>query len=147
MDPIPDQNKEVCIQHKDRLIELFCQDHKEPCCTFCVSITHRKCENVESIDDTAIKLRKYFEGKELNMFLEHVEIFENKLLSSKFQQEMYVRQIEITSDKILDDTVKDFDEAINHLQFLKNQLPTNMTMAVKESKEKYKKISRCCGMV
>lgn len=73
------------------------------------------------------------------MLLEHVEIFENKLLSSKFQQEIYVRQIEITSDKISDDTVRDFDEAINHLQFLKSQLPTNMTMAVKESREKYKK--------
>lgn len=81
------------------------------------------------------------------MLLEHVEIFENKLLSSKFQQEIYVRQIEITSDKISDDTVRYFDEAINHLQFLKSQLPTNMTMAVKESREKYKKISICCGMV
>lgn len=147
MAPIPNQNIEVCIQHQDKPIELFCQDHEEPCCTLCVSITHKTCENVDSIEDTAIKLRKYFEGKEFNMLLEHVEIFENKLLSSKFQQEIYVRQIEITSDKISDDTVRYFDEAINHLQFLKSQLPTNMTMAVKESREKYKKISICCGMV
>lgn len=118
---------------------LFCQDHEEPCCTLCVSITHRKCENVDSIEDTSIKLREYFEGKELNMLLKHVEIFEDKLLSSKFQQEIYVTQIIITSDKISDDTVRDFDEAINHLQFLQNQFPTNMTMAVKESIEKYYK--------
>lgn len=35
--------------------------------------------------------------------------------------------------------VKDFDEVINYLQFLKNQFLINMIMIVKESKEKYKK--------
>lgn len=140
MDVLPFHNKEeVCTKHQDRPIDLFCQDHEEPCCTMCVSTTHRKCETVEPIEETATKLNKYFEGKEFDLFLEHVKIFEKKLESSKNEQESYIRQMENTSDRISEETERAFEEAIHHLQFLKNQFLTNMSKGVKECKEKYEK--------
>lgn len=140
MDVLPFHNKEgECPKHQDRPIELFCQDHEESCCTMCVSTTHRKCESVEPIGETATKLREYFEGKEFDLLLEHVEILEDKLMKTKTEQEMCVRRLEITSDRISEETERVFEEAFHHLQYLKNQFLTNMSEGVKKSKENYEK--------
>lgn len=105
----------------------------------CVSTKHRKCETVEPIEKTATKLKQYFEGKEFDLLLEHVEILEDRLMRTKTEQEMCVRQMENTSDRISEETERVFEEAIRHLQSLKNQFLTNMSKGVKKSKESYEK--------
>lgn len=105
----------------------------------CVSTKHRKCETVEPIEKTATKLKQYFEGKEFDLLLEHVEILEDRLMRTKAEQEMCVRQMENTSDRISEETERVFEEAIRHLQSLKNQFLTNMSKGVKKSKESYEK--------
>uniref|UniRef100_A0A8W8NXX6 B box-type domain-containing protein n=1 Tax=Magallana gigas TaxID=29159 RepID=A0A8W8NXX6_MAGGI len=140
MDVLPFHSKEeVCTKHQERPIELFCQDHEEPCCTMCVSTKHRKCETVEPIEKTATKLKQYFEGKEFDLLLERVEILEDKLMRTKTEQEMCVRQMENTSDRISEETERSFKEVIHHLQSLKNQFLTNMSKGVKKRKESYEK--------
>lgn len=140
MDVLPFHSKEeVCTKHQERPIELFCQDHEEPCCTMCVSTTHRTCETVEPIEETTTKLKQYFEGKEFDLLLERVEILEDKLMRTKTEQEMCVRQMENTSDRISEETERSFKEVIHHLQSLKNQFLTNMSKGVKKSKESYEK--------
>lgn len=140
MDVLPFHNKEgECPMHQDRPIELFFQDHEESCCTMCVSTTHRKCESVEPIGETATKLREYFEGKEFDLLLEHVEILEDKLMKTKTEQEMCVRRLENTSDRISEETERVSEEAFHHLQYLKNQFLTNVSKGVKKSKENYEK--------
>lgn len=105
----------------------------------CVSTKHRKCETVEPIEKTATKLKQYFEGKEFDLLLERVEILEDKLMRTKTEQEMCVRQMENTSDRISEETERSFKEVIHHLQSLKNQFLTNMSKGVKKSKESYEK--------
>lgn len=117
------QNKEVvCSTHQDRPIELFCQDHEEPCCAMCTSTMHRQCEHVEPIEETATKLREFFKGKEFDLLLEHIEILEDKLMRTKIEQEMCVRQMENTSDRIAEETERVFEEAIHHLRSLKTNI-------------------------
>lgn len=50
--------KNMCTEHKGKEIELFCADHDLPCCATCVSVKHRKCENILVIDDAAKKFRE-----------------------------------------------------------------------------------------
>ncbi|CAC5389065.1 TRIM56 [Mytilus coruscus] len=50
--------KNICTEHKGKELELFCADHDLPCCATCVSVKHRKCENILVIDDAAKKFRE-----------------------------------------------------------------------------------------
>ncbi|KAJ8306703.1 hypothetical protein KUTeg_015744 [Tegillarca granosa] len=44
---------EVCENHKGKIIEAFCIDHNQPCCTTCITIHHRKCDQVTTLEDAA----------------------------------------------------------------------------------------------
>lgn len=139
-DLVPDQiNGEFCVHHQDIPITLFCQDHEEPCCTMCVSTSHRKCQRVESIEKAAKRTRQVFEQESFSLLVEDLEIIQHKLLDAKYDQEKLVAQIEITADTISTEHENAFDEVIKHLQFLKNQYLTNMAIGLKKSKEKITK--------
>lgn len=133
------QKRDICTQHQDKMIELFCQDHEEPCCSMCVSTTHRKCLCVETIDETAKKLRNKIEGKECELLLKDVEGLKHKLSDAKVEQEKFVTLFEKASEIMLEETERIFDEAVNYLQYLKRQHLTNMDIVIKKSKEKYEK--------
>ncbi|XP_071149339.1 E3 ubiquitin-protein ligase TRIM45-like [Mytilus edulis] len=49
--------KNMCAEHKNKELELFCVDHEFPCCSICVSVKHRKCENVLTIEEAAKNFR------------------------------------------------------------------------------------------
>ena len=138
LEPYFDQG-EICGKHHGRLIEYFCDDHEEPCCTTCVCTTHRKCYQVKTVEETALCLKE--EQKEnFDAILDYVEILEEKLSHAKLKQQMLTRQLEDKADEISDDTEKMFDDAINHLQHLKDQCLKNMATGVKKAKEKYEKV-------
>nr|XP_034329855.1 E3 ubiquitin-protein ligase Midline-1-like [Crassostrea gigas] len=51
-----DQNFSVdlfCKQHTSRRLEVYCFDHEEACCLMCATVSHRKCEKVNSLEDCA----------------------------------------------------------------------------------------------
>ncbi|VDI33771.1 Hypothetical predicted protein [Mytilus galloprovincialis] len=50
--------KNMCSEHKTKELELFCVDHDCPCCSICVSVKHRKCKNVLTIEEAAKKFRE-----------------------------------------------------------------------------------------
>ena len=138
LEPYFDQG-EICGKHHGRPIEYFCDDHEEPCCTTCVCTTHRICRQVKTVEETALCLKE--EQKEnFDAILDYIEILEEKLSHAKLKQEMLTRQLEDKADEISDDTEKMFDDAINHLQHLKDQCLKNMATGVKKAKEKYEKV-------
>lgn len=42
-----------CKKHSSRRLEIYCFDHGESCCLMCATVSHRKCENVRSLDECA----------------------------------------------------------------------------------------------
>ncbi|XP_061195237.1 RING finger protein 207-like [Saccostrea echinata] len=48
--------EEQCSVHKEKLVEVFCIDHKKMCCSVCFATRHRRCSCVESIEDVALFL-------------------------------------------------------------------------------------------
>ncbi|CAC5403594.1 TRIM2_3 [Mytilus coruscus] len=54
-------------------LKLFCADHHTPCCSMCVSIHHRRCAKVLSIEDAAMEYAKSDEVKYLKTHLANVD--------------------------------------------------------------------------
>ncbi|XP_062616148.1 uncharacterized protein LOC134277867 [Saccostrea cucullata] len=142
----------TCAKHRDRKLELFCNDHEELCCTMCVSLEHRKCDSIDTMDKTAdtvptrpnVGSGRYCNVRKLltensERLLEDVQILENKLSDAKSEQERFVLQLNNTADLCTERTERAFNNAIDHLQGLKNDYLTKMSKAVKKSKENCEK--------
>ncbi|XP_061190351.1 uncharacterized protein LOC133198245 [Saccostrea echinata] len=128
----------TCLNHQGRKIELFCNDHEEPCCTMCVSMEHRECGSVDTVEKTAQNLRECL--KENNdIILEDMQILKNKLADAKNEQEMLVLKLHDRSASFSESAEQEFNAAIHHLEYLKNEHLTNMSKVVKKTKEKYDK--------
>lgn len=50
--------QEYCEEHRDKKIETFCFDHNKPCCYACMTLYHRKCDRVTTLDEAATDVRK-----------------------------------------------------------------------------------------
>ncbi|VDI69610.1 tripartite motif-containing protein 2/3 [Mytilus galloprovincialis] len=40
-----------CSVHNSKMLEAFCFDHQELCCVLCLTLQHRKCENIKAIEE------------------------------------------------------------------------------------------------
>ncbi|XP_060065035.1 uncharacterized protein LOC132545372 [Ylistrum balloti] len=45
----------LCSNHDEKIIDVFCLDHKSLCCGVCVSLHHRHCNNIKSIKEVSSK--------------------------------------------------------------------------------------------
>ncbi|XP_061190729.1 E3 ubiquitin-protein ligase TRIM45-like, partial [Saccostrea echinata] len=126
----------TCSNHKNREIELFCNDHEKLCCTMCVSTEHRKCESVDTVEIAASNLR---ESGKLGGLLNDVRNLEKKLIGSKARQEKNVTEIEDTVDDITEKAEKEFNTIVDHLEKLKNELLQDISVIGKQNKEKLRK--------
>ncbi|CAG2228827.1 unnamed protein product [Mytilus edulis] len=62
-----------CEEHPGKIIEFYCLDHSQPCCTSCATLSHRKCENVTSIQKAASGIKQSTKASGLSQKLrEHV---------------------------------------------------------------------------
>ncbi|XP_071136056.1 E3 ubiquitin-protein ligase TRIM45-like [Mytilus edulis] len=91
----------ACDEHPDKLIEIYCKDHSQPCCTVCATVHHRKCEHVVTIDKAVAGVKESTKAKELMKKLqETVETLEAVIITSKqnttnFEGEIDVVLVEI----------------------------------------------------
>ncbi|XP_052085460.1 uncharacterized protein LOC127723063 [Mytilus californianus] len=72
-----------CEEHTGKIVEFYCLDHSQPCCTSCATLSHRKCENVTSIQKAASGIKRSTKASGLSQKLrEHViqlgEIIEDR---------------------------------------------------------------------
>ena len=52
---------EKCTNHEGKVIELFCSDHDELCCSVCVAVAHRGCKDVTYIPEAAVGIESSLE--------------------------------------------------------------------------------------
>lgn len=50
----PLEMDEPCPIHMNKVLEVFCFDHRKICCSICFATQHRNCDNVKSLDDIAM---------------------------------------------------------------------------------------------
>lgn len=56
--PIVTETGKSCFTHEEKILRYYCQDHQVPCCTACICTAHRKCDNIETVSETAKRLRR-----------------------------------------------------------------------------------------
>lgn len=69
----PLEMDEPCPLHSDKVLEVFCFDHRKLCCSICFAIDHRKCETVTSLDDIANEKIETFDIEDFLNKLSEVE--------------------------------------------------------------------------
>ncbi|XP_046361209.2 E3 ubiquitin-protein ligase TRIM9-like [Haliotis rufescens] len=65
----------MCKLHVSKRIELFCKDCKVAICTICCSINHRKCHDVDTIENMTPQVKKQLtkQNQELNVRIGNTE--------------------------------------------------------------------------
>ncbi|XP_046374016.2 E3 ubiquitin/ISG15 ligase TRIM25-like [Haliotis rufescens] len=53
----------MCKTHKDKQIELFCKDCRIAICHTCCSIEHRKCDDVDTLDNMTPLVREHLSNQ------------------------------------------------------------------------------------
>lgn len=70
----------TCVDHPDKFVEIFCVDHRKPCCTVCATVKHRKCENVAVIEEAESGIIKGKQTMELLRLIMQGEKMLEKLI-------------------------------------------------------------------
>ncbi|XP_045186356.2 uncharacterized protein LOC123544345 [Mercenaria mercenaria] len=100
-----------CEQH-GKILEFFCEDENQLCCSTCAIMDHRKCHNVVEIQKIAGKLRSA--GSQLKRKLEEVksnaEMIVKHTESSKEQLSKDIKAIFVKIKRMRGDMNKMFDD-------------------------------------
>ncbi|CAG2239550.1 unnamed protein product [Mytilus edulis] len=89
---------EQCRTHPLHMVDVFCYDDRALCCSLCVSLDHRKCENIKSIDDITT-CNDIFYGSLLEK-IEHIKVVTQENLQTNHQEKETLRVgVEKTEDE------------------------------------------------
>ncbi|KAJ8317639.1 hypothetical protein KUTeg_005543 [Tegillarca granosa] len=121
---------EFCTQHEDKRTELYCMDHKQPCCSICVTVHHHKCEHVKTLNNAAKEIPDSQEIREFSAFLKTmIDWLPTVLEGRKSNQKLLEKEKQQYQDKI-----RKMRENINkHLDQLEGRLNQELDGKYKES--------------
>ncbi|CAG2252413.1 unnamed protein product [Mytilus edulis] len=80
---------DMCPVHTSKVLEAFCFDHQALCCVSCLTLQHRKCENVQLIED--IKQQKKDTINALMLEVSHVKANVETIMKEKRVQKENLR--------------------------------------------------------
>lgn len=67
--------EEPCTEHKGEMLKVYCIDHQKMCCVLCLSIIHKRCENVKTFDEMTDDLKQ---NGEIEQLLDNMKQMESK---------------------------------------------------------------------
>ncbi|CAC5359091.1 unnamed protein product [Mytilus coruscus] len=124
-----------CDDHANQFVEMYCKDHRKPCCTVCANVKHRECKQFVEIEDAATGIK---ESKQMAGFLELMIQWKKLIEKSIENTEENVSTVEIMEINIFSDIEKMMHDIIEHLHTLekaakyeiavtKNEIVTQLT--------------------
>ena len=56
----------ICRINKGAVFQqvIFCRDHQDTCCTFCVTVRHKSCSEIFSLEEASRKVQKKKQKKQ-----------------------------------------------------------------------------------
>lgn len=110
-----------CYDHPDKAIEVYCEDHSTPCCTLYATLSHRKYENVTSIQKVASGIKDKSQIGDLSKQLEDyakeiTEAIENRK-GNTFKIEKDIESINFNIEKIRTDAMSCINEVYFKLKY------------------------------
>ncbi|XP_045192922.2 E3 ubiquitin/ISG15 ligase TRIM25-like [Mercenaria mercenaria] len=97
------RSREICPEHRGKLLDLYCQDHQCMVCNTCVAIHHRRCDTILAIDRVARTNRSQKTNKSLQQRLRHCINVVDHVLSIKEQSKA---RLITRKEGILDEVAK-----------------------------------------
>ncbi|XP_063408866.1 E3 ubiquitin-protein ligase Midline-1-like [Mytilus trossulus] len=129
-EPVSISSLIYCEEHSGEVIKAYCIDHSKPLCTLCATLSHRKCEDVITIEKAASGIKKSEKATELSTELKET----NKQLSDLIQSRKHLTtDFEKETEGILTkiNTIK--DNIIKHLNKIENQIKDDIKSLKKEA--------------
>lgn len=121
----------ICELHKGCKINLYCSDHKKPCCATCVAISHRQCDHVDEIEKLVTDWDKDVATNDLLVKTKQIE---DLFIDLDAKCVLAESNLHITKDRLSSSIETEFDKVFSHL----NELKEN---AFKELETKYQPIT------
>lgn len=139
--PIVIERKKSCFTHAEKIIKYYCQDHSVPCCTMCICTGHRKCDSIETVEETAERLR----AKEHNMLFVAMGELEKEMTDIKSELENNIADIEETSDNLSESAKALYTKIQKHIEEIKNEYLRKLSEKSKECRGKLQENSESLG--
>ncbi|XP_063418910.1 uncharacterized protein LOC134701707 [Mytilus trossulus] len=112
---------DACPVHSSKVVEAYCFDHQKLCCVLCVTLQHRKCEDVQSIEDITSKTG---ENDTFEANLTKIQAATEQLLQEQNKEKVVV-------NKSLSSIENDVIDLVN---IAKNKLDSLLVVFLKELK-------------
>ncbi|XP_063409015.1 E3 ubiquitin-protein ligase Midline-1-like [Mytilus trossulus] len=131
-------NKETVIvsslifseEHSGEIIKAYCVDHSKPICTLCATLSHRKCDDVTTIEKAVSGIKKSQKSMEMSTELRDT----SKQLSDLIQnRKTHLTDFESEVGAILTKVSTMKDNIIEHLNKIEGQIKDEIIKSKKET--------------
>ncbi|CAG2200202.1 TRIM56 [Mytilus edulis] len=119
-----------CEEHSGEIIKAYCVDHSKPICTLCATLSHRKCEDVITIEKAVSGIKKSQKAMEMSTELKDT----SKQLSDLIRDRKnhltdFEKEVQAILTKV--STIK--DNIIEHLNKIEGQIKDKIIKLKKET--------------
>ncbi|XP_071144251.1 E3 ubiquitin-protein ligase TRIM33-like [Mytilus edulis] len=118
-----------CEEHPGKIVEFYCLDHSQPCCTSCATLTHRKCENVTSIQKAASGIKQSKKASDLSQKLREHVIQLGDIIDDRNKN---LADVEISTGEIKTTVTNIKTEISTHIDRIEEILTTELTSTKKK---------------
>lgn len=128
-----DENAHSLCRSHNKKVKYFCVDHEAPCCTGCVCTEHRKCKQIDTMEETAQNLQQ---SQDVDSLLQEIEKYNDALTKAKSEGNDNIKVIEDTVDSTTQDCTELKDKIVTHVETLFKKYLSDLASDAKENKER-----------
>ena len=123
-----------CREHPEEKLKAFCHDHSVVCCMTCIMLSHRKCDNVQSVEKAAKSKKKSKELTNLEETFTDMKTQLEKLVEIKVENttdcEKSISDIKLEINQLCDNFIKHVgqlrDKALHEVSAAEKEMLPNL---------------------
>lgn len=120
---------DYCDSHKGKKLEIYCFDHETPCCLTCMTVHHRKCEKVTTIDEAAKGIKENPDTLKLLEDFENMAVECENVIHCRSEN---LKSLEEEKDELNIKVTMARENIDKHLDTLEKELRDNVDASHKE---------------
>ncbi|XP_062567767.1 uncharacterized protein LOC134230009 [Saccostrea cucullata] len=124
-----------CEDHSDRKLEVYCFDHETPCCLMCATITHRKCDRVESLEECS----KSVKTEDVDSLLNSFKILQKDCIAKEKLERTSHSELKSTCSQLANDIKVKAGKMIIHVQNKEQELLQDLSTVETYKSEEFEK--------
>ncbi|KAJ8307652.1 hypothetical protein KUTeg_014800 [Tegillarca granosa] len=121
---------EVCTQHEGKKMKLYCMDHQQACCAICVTVHHRKCEHVKTLNDAAKGIK---ESPEITVLTESLKTMTDELSTILEGRKINLQELQRGKQQYLDKITRMRQDINKHFDQLEDKVNQELGGRYKEA--------------